>query len=183
MCPMPHLVSIWSVAFERELRASSKASDYAKDLESQLRETEKQLKEALSIKSKVKELRNSRSESRVHALKLALRLRDRVTSDAMDADERKSVEDYQPHITDTAPGKSGTEILNVSIDHRRALQANSELRRELSMKQDELSSLGRNLVNERQVSAQKLKSLTTILRQAQDGWAREREEILREKKM
>ena len=32
--------------------------------------------------------------------KLAIaRLRDRVTSDAMDADERKSVEDYQPHIT------------------------------------------------------------------------------------
>ena len=97
-----------------ELRASSKASDYAKDLELQLRETEKQLKEALSIKSKVEmELRNSRSESRVHALQTSVaRLRDRVTSDAMDADERKSVEDYQPHITDTAPGNQ-TEILNV----------------------------------------------------------------------
>jgi chromosome segregation ATPase len=169
-----------------ELRASSKTEDYAKGLESQLKDTERDLQEALTLKSAAEmELRNSRSQSRVHALRTSVaKLRDRVETDIGEPDKpRRVTAGQRPQAAGNTIGHSESGILDaLSQDHRRALQANSEIRRELSMKQDELTSANKNLINERELSAQKLKSLTTILRQAQEGWTREREEILRDKR-
>jgi chromosome segregation ATPase len=169
-----------------ELQASSKTGAYAKKLESQLRNTERELQEALSLRAQAEmDLRSSRSQSRVHALQTSVaRLKDQVEIDVQSVNEHnRGTVGNHAKATGITPGKSESGILEaLSQDHRRALQANSAIRRELSMKQDELTAANKNLMNERQLSAQKLKSLTTILRQAQEGWTREREEILRDKR-
>lgn len=168
---------------EAELESSAKASVYAKELETQLRDVEKQLQDALIQKSVAEqELKDQKSQSRISNLQNSFaKLRDRVESDFMNSEGEKDRDfnkDSSPSI-----GSSEKTLLNaLTQDHRHALQTNSELRRELVMKEDELSIVSKKLTNERKASAQKIKSLTTILRQAQNGWTREREEILREKR-
>ena len=163
---------------ENELRASEKTTVHAEQLEHQLLDTEKALQEAVAQRLELEtQLGNVVNTSRVDQLREKVgRLRDAVSSDTFSRDvdnvnNNKSTTQSQSAILDA-----------LSVDHSRALTANGELRRELAREQDAAGAANKRLYDEREAASTKIKQLTTILRQAQESWDRERENILDSKR-
>jgi chromosome segregation ATPase len=161
---------------EGELRASESVNAHAQHLEQQLRDTERALQEAVAQKLEVEtQLGSLVNSSRVDQLREKVgRLRDAVSGDKSDNGTNFSYNNDNGLTNHSERG-----ILDaLSIDHSRALSANGELRRELSREQDAAAAANKRLYEEREAASSKIKQLTTILRQAQESWDREREDIL-----
>ena len=165
---------------ESELRASEEATSHVQRLEMQLQETERALQDSQAQKLDVEtRLGSAINTSRVDQLREKVgRLRDAVSSDSLILGDSSSSSGGVG-----GGGASHSSILSaLSADHTRALGSNGELRRELAREQDVVAASNRRLHEERDAASQKIKKLTTILRQAQEAWDREREDILDSKR-
>ena len=180
---------------ESEVRSFEKTSLKVHHLEQQLLETERALQEVTLQKLEVDtQLGNAMNTSRVDQLREKVgRLRDAVSNDAS---EKSNYNNYTLNMSNGrssdgsgtgggggGPGHSQSAILDaLSQDHSRALTSNGDLRRELAREQDSCSKANARLYEEREVASNKIKQLTTILRQAQETWDRERKDILDSKR-
>ena len=174
---------------ENELRSAEQTVTRVQQLEMQLADTESLLEETTTQKLQFEtRLASENNTSRVEQLREKVeRLRDAVSNDSSGNGNGSSSSSggsgyNSDNLLENTSSSHSAILEALSSDHSRALSSNGELRRELAREQEACAAANKRLYSEREITSNKIKQLTTILRQAQDAWDHERRDILDSKR-